>query len=75
MILKSEHIPKDTLNLIFNQKIETNIIPDTVSYIYIGQNFNKDIEHGAIPKSVTKIIFGNRFNKSITYIFPMNSIL
>jgi hypothetical protein len=67
--ITSDDIPRGTekikfdFNFNFNIKIRPGVIPDTVTYIYLG-GYNIELEPGVIPSSVKTLTFG-KFNKKL----------
>jgi hypothetical protein len=75
--MKKKDIPIGTkylsFEINFNEKIETGIIPDSVTHIVFPYNFNQTLEKEMFPDSVTHIKFDNYFNKPILKdVLPKN---
>ncbi|EFA86133.1 hypothetical protein PPL_00694 [Heterostelium album PN500] len=47
----------------FNQRLEVNVIPESVTTIIFGKEFNQSLQAGVLSSQLKVLIFGDRFNQ------------
>ncbi len=47
----------------FNEPFKIGMLPETLTYLYLGNRFNKSVEIGMLPSKLTHIEFGNHYNQ------------
>ena len=56
----------------FNQSIEKDYLPESLTHLEFEYEFNQFIEKGVLPTSLTHLIFGYKFNRPIKKMFYKN---
>src|SRR5271170_4714261 len=59
----------------FNQKIEPNVLPNSLQYLTFGKGFNQKIELNVLPNSLQSLTFGLYFDQEIKQNVLPNSLL
>ena len=54
----------------FNHKIESFMIPSTITHLNFGTSFEYEIGSDIIPNTVTHLVFGDRYRKNIIDCIP-----
>ena len=49
----------------FNEKLNPNVFPDTITHLTFGKNFNQPIEPNVLPKFLKSLTFGENFNQEM----------
>jgi hypothetical protein len=53
----------------FNQKIEKDVLPQSLIYLRLSNDFNQILDEGNMPQNLCDIIVGRNYNKQLTNEF------